>query len=94
MIFALLTIEALVAAVLAVWVWQRGESMTKARFLGGCLALTLHLFITLPAWLWLLYGLLVRTNASPLEWFIFVAYVPASIFAAIIGGIIQAAGTD
>ena len=43
------------------------------------LTILLSLFITLPIWYYLLYKLLVSTNASELMFFLFWVYVPTSI---------------
>lgn len=43
------------------------------------LTMMISLLLTMPIWFYLLYGLLERSNASELEWFLFWVYVPLTI---------------
>jgi len=40
------------------------------------IAALLFLCVNLPIWLYLMYGMLVRTHASELEMFLFYVYIP------------------
>ena len=44
----------------------------------------LTLLITVPIWVYLIYQIMVRVQASELMWFLFWIYVPAHILANVI----------
>lgn len=46
-------------------------------------------FITLPIWLYLLYQILIRVEATELMWFLYWVYVPFAIFVGIVGKIVE-----
>jgi hypothetical protein len=45
----------------------------------------LILFISLPIWFYLLYQVLVTVNATPLMWFLYWVYIPATFIGAFFG---------
>lgn len=53
--------------------------MINAKVVAGILSL----FVVLPLWLWLMYQILVRVQASELMWFLYWVYVPAAILTSI-----------
>ena len=49
------------------------------------LAAILMIAVTLPIWLYLLYQILLRVEASELMWFLFWVYVPLNLFVGVLG---------
>lgn len=49
----------------------------------------LGVLVGLPIWLYLLYQILERVQASELMWFLFWAYMPVSIIVTFIGGLVD-----
>jgi hypothetical protein len=45
-------------------------------------AVTLSVFVYLPMWLYLIYQIMLRVQATELMWFLFWIYVPVSILTA------------
>lgn len=52
------------------------------------------LFVTLPIWFYLMYKVLQAVNATDLMWFLFWVYVPFSLFAALMGKLVELAAAD
>jgi hypothetical protein len=57
----------------------------SAKFVRGMLSV---LFV-LPIWFYLLYKILDAVQASDLMWFLYIAYIPAAMLAALLGMLIE-----
>ncbi len=60
--------------------------MKAAKIIAGILGV----FVVMPIWYYLVYQLLVRTNATELMWFLYWVYLPVGIFVAILNKVVEA----
>ena len=66
----------------------------KKKSTGGCLVAILQFLVITPMWMYLLYQILTRVNATDLMWFVYWAYVPMMFVAIVMGAFVQAFSED
>lgn len=64
-------------------------SDTKTKEVAGCLGAVLAMFVTLPMWLVLLFGILSRVDAPVWMWGLYWAYIPTSLCIASISIVVK-----